>query len=52
MALSVRFGINQMVSWRARHIQVLPSAGWECERWKGRTRLGRRMSDLVWQLLV
>jgi len=23
IALRVRFGINQMVSWRARHIQVL-----------------------------
>jgi hypothetical protein len=26
IALRVRFGINQMVSWRARHIQVLMSA--------------------------
>jgi len=26
IALRVRFGINQMVSWRARHIQVLLSA--------------------------
>jgi len=24
IALRVRFGISQMVSWRARHIQVLP----------------------------
>jgi hypothetical protein len=27
IALRVRFGINQIVSWRARHIQVLLSAG-------------------------
>jgi hypothetical protein len=29
IALRVRFGINQMVSWRARHIQVLILARFE-----------------------